>query len=465
MSKTLNPLLGRSAELESLIALLREADRGEAGGLVLAGDAGVGKTRLLAALAEQAERSGMRVLVGHCIDFGGTGLPYLPFTEIFGALDTSEPDVAAELMAGFPAVGRLRLSQRLMGAEAVEGGAGPLDRVALFEDVLGALTALARRRPVLLVIEDAHWADQSTRDLVGFLLARLGSAALAVVVSYRSDDLHRRHPLRRVVAEWVRLPGVSRLHLGPLEAEDVRALVRWLHPLPLAERDIGVIVARAEGNPFFAGELTRATSAGPHDVEGRADLLPEGLADLLLVRLDQLSEPARHIVGVAAVAGRRVRHPLLVRVSTLADGALDDALREALDANVLEVAGDGGYGFRHALLAEAVYDDLLPGERVRLHAAYAKALGEAGDLGTATELARHARASNDLVTALRADLQAGAEAMRVAAPEEAKAHYEAALELNALLPESERADLVELTALAAAASAAAGHSLRALALG
>ncbi|MEP6852096.1 MAG: AAA family ATPase [bacterium] len=469
MPRTPNPLLGRAAELESLLTVLGDAASGEAGAVVLAGDAGVGKTRLLVAVAEHAEARDFRVLVGHCIDFGGTGLPYLPFTELFGSIDASDPELWAELVAQFPAIGRLRLSQRLMGADA-GAGADPLDRVALFEDVLGALHALAARRPVLVLIEDAHWADQSTRDLVGFLLARLGRAALAVVVSYRSDDLHRRHPLRRVVAEWVRLPGMRRLHLGPLDAEDVRALVHFLHPQPLAERDLGVIVARAEGNPFFAGELASAATGRAEEalwpgVAGRADLLPEGLADVLLVRLDRLSEPARHIVAVAAVAGRLVRHPLLVRVSGLADGALDDALREAVDANVLEVAGDGGYGFRHALLAEAVYDDLLPGERVRLHATYARVLAEEGALGTFTELARHARASNDLVTALRADLNAGAEAMRVAAPEEAKAHYEAALELNALLPEPDRADVVELTRLAAGASAAAGHSLRALALG
>ena len=193
------------------------------------------------------------------------------------------------------------------------------------------------------------------------------------------------------------------------------------------------------------------------------DAIPEALADLLLVRLDQLDDDARHVVRAASVSGRRVPHLLLDRVLDGQVGSLDVALRAAVERNVLVPMGGDGYAFRHALLAEAVYDDLLPGERVRLHAAYAKALQQGGVGGTAAELARHARAANDLATAARASVAAGDEAMAVAGPDEAARHYELALEL-ATDTDIDGIDVVELTAKACEAALAAGQTYRALAL-
>ena len=193
------------------------------------------------------------------------------------------------------------------------------------------------------------------------------------------------------------------------------------------------------------------------------DAIPEALADLLLVRLDQLDDDARHVVRAASVSGRRVPHLLLDRVLDGQVGSLDVALRAAVERNVLVPMGGDGYAFRHALLAEAVYDDLLPGERVRLHAAYAKALQQGGVGGTAAELARHARAANDLATAARASVAAGDEAMAVAGPDEAARHYELALEL-ATDTDIDGIDVVDLTAKACEAALAAGQTYRALAL-
>ena len=160
----------------------------------------------------------------------------------------------------------------------------------------------------------------------------------------------------------------------------------------MLERDLQLIVERAEGNPFFIEELVAAA-----EVSGGA--LPTNLADLLLVRLDQLDDAGRLVVRAASVVGRRVPHDLLARGAGLDSAALDQALRAAVEANVLIAVEPDSYAFRHALLAEAVYQDLLPGERVRLHAAYATALATGRADGTAAELARHARASHDLVTA------------------------------------------------------------------
>jgi DNA-binding NarL/FixJ family response regulator len=231
--------------------------------------------------------------------------------------------------------------------------------------------------------------------------------------------------------------------------------VRTLHGGDLAPHDLVRIVDRAEGNAFFAEELVAA------ELGDRG--LPEDLADLLLVRLDRLDDEGRAVVRAAAVAGRRVSHALLAAVVDLAPDALERALRAAVDSNVLVRVGADGYAFRHALLAEAAYDDLLPGERVRLHADYAAALRDGQVEGTAAELARHARACHDLDTALRAGIEAGDDAMSVGGPDEAAQHYEAALELLAdprrALPDG--LDLVGLVARTSDAVTASGHPERA----
>ncbi len=222
-----------------------------------------------------------------------------------------------------------------------------------------------------------------------------------------------------------RLPVVHRLQLEGLADDAVRDLVGGLLDAPDLVR---TVVERAEGNAFFAEELASAAAR-------RA--VPDDLADLLLVRLDRLDEAARQVVRVAAAGGRVVSHALLAAVLLeLGGGAadplgLDASLREAVDQHVLVPTSGGGYAFRHALLAEAAYDDLLPGERARLHAAYVAVLVAGTAPGTAAELARHARAAGDQAVAARAAAEAGDEAMRVGAPQDAVALYLIALDLTA----------------------------------
>ena len=284
------------------------------------------------------------------------------------------------------------------------------------------LEAAAETGPLLVVVEDAHWADQSTRDILSFLFTRPFSRRVALVVSYRSDDLHRRHPLRRQVGEWARLPGVGRLQLEPLSDADVRRLVRRLHPEPLRESDLADVVARADGNAFFVEELV-----GALHYSGGA--VPGDLADLLLVRVDRLDDQAREVVRIASVAGRQVGHELLAQVCDIAPAELDTALRTVVESNVLVPGTGSRYAFRHALLAEAVYDDLLPGERVRIHGRYAEVFRTGRLPGSSAELARHARLGQDHRTALLASIEAGDEAMRVGGPDEAAHHYRQALTL------------------------------------
>ncbi|HET6939419.1 MAG TPA: AAA family ATPase, partial [Nocardioides sp.] len=464
---TSRTLIGRDAELTEIASLLGVRSSGDPAPepvhVVLSGDAGVGKTRLLVELRDLAVAEGWRVVAGHCLDFGDSALPYLPFSEVLGRLEADLPELVSRVAEAHPALARLQPGRRIMaaagGADAPDREEGEsVDRADLFIAMHSLLEKAAELSPVLLVIEDCHWADQSTRDLLSFLFSRPFEGRVAIVASYRSDDLHRRHPLRRQVAEWSRLRGVGRLQLGPLTDDQVRLLVASLSPDDISEKELGEIVRRAEGNAFFVEELVgAATQPG--------SWVPDDLADVLLVRLDRLNDSARQVVRVASVAGRRVAHDLLVAASGLSTEELEEGLRQAVEMNLL-VPGDGTYSFRHALLGEAVYDDLLPGERVRLHAQYAEALREGMGRGTAAELARHARLAHDLDTALDASIRAGDEAMAVAGPDEAAHHYEQALEL--LSDRSRRAatdvDLSKLAVNAADALTISGQPTRAAAL-
>lgn len=460
------PLVGRVDELATLADLIGLGDTAH-GAVLLGGDAGAGKSRLVTELTARAAADGWRVLAGHCLDFGDSSPPYLPFSEALGRLDATDPATVEALVDTFPAIAGLLPSRRMLSDS--DTAPEPTARAAMFDAVHGALSRLSEASQLLLIVEDVHWADQSTRDLLHFLFSRQFSSPVSILATYRSDDLHRQHPLRPALAEWARLPTVARLQLGPLTDADARSLITALHPGGLSDTDRRNIVDRAEGNPFFIEELVAAT-----EVVGGA--LPTDLSDLLLVRLEQLSDDGRRAVRAASVAGRRVTHALLATGTDLDEVALDGGVRAAVEANILVPVGADGYAFRHALLAEAIYQDLLPGERVRLHAAYADALCSHQVEGSAAELARHARASNDLVTAARASIQAGDEAIAVGGPEEAIRHYERALMLiaephvaaelasNLTAKGGEPVDQVALVIRASNAAAAAGHQFRAVAL-
>src|SRR3954471_22124930 len=438
------PMVGRSSELARLLPHGDRAAAGRPSTVPLAGDAGVGKTRLLDELTVRAIERGVRVLTGHCVDLGDVGLPYLPFVDLLRPV-AADPELApaaagnpvlAALLAGRPtslppvppaAEGR-DLSRPLPHRAAPQ----PVDdgRLQLFESVAALICELAAGAPLLIVLEDVHWADRSSRDLLRYLLARLVDEPVAVVASYRADDLHRRHPLRPLLAELVRLPGVEWLELAPLPDAEVAALVRGIAASSgaPAEATIEDVVSRAEGNAFYAEELL---AAGLH-----GEALPMGLTDVLLARVEQRSPAAQQVLRIAAVAGRRVRHELLTAVGGLSDGDLERALAEAVHHHLLVVSDDGRYLFRHALLREAVLADLLPGERVRLHASIAAHLAACPGAGTAAERAHHARESNDLPGAFSASLEAAADACSVGAPAEQLQHLEAALALWAAVPDA-----------------------------
>jgi DNA-binding CsgD family transcriptional regulator len=464
------PLVARGREMRRLRAALDCAAAGSAGAVLLSGDAGVGKSRLVDELTRLAQEQSALVLTGRCVDVGEMGLPYLPFAEAFGQV----PRDAVAAVRARPALGRLlpELAIPTASERNPESGAGmvapetgvrvaqDLGQLQLFDAVYGLLGELAEQRCVLLVVEDVHWADASTRNLLSFLLARLRAQRLLVLVSYRADDLHRTHPLRPLLTELVRLPAVERLDLAPFGAEESRAFVAALAEDTLSEPAIAQIAERSEGNAFFAEELVATC---PTCTDG----LPWVLVDVLLARVERLGPAAQRVIRMASVSGRWVRHSRLRAVAALdadetgrepmTDAELHDALREAVQHHVLVVDGDDVLAFRHALLHEAVYGDLLPGERVRLHAAYARHLAtEQGQRGAAAALAHHSLESHALPQALAASVAAAQEARDLGAPATALRHFEQALKLWAAVPEEARPPSVDEAALYNISSQVAG---------
>ncbi|WP_018656037.1 helix-turn-helix transcriptional regulator [Actinomadura flavalba] len=451
------PLVGRAAEL----ALLRDALDAAPGGVLVGGEAGLGKTRLLREFTAGLG-DGHRVLVGGCLELGSGGLPYAPFSTILRGLvrDIGVDGVTALLPRGDTS-GLARLLPEF-GEPETDTASGE-ERARLFELVLTLLEGLAARGPVVVVIEDAHWADRSSRDLLSFLLRNLGTAPLLVLVTYRADELHRGHPLRPLLAELGRVEGVRRLDLTRLTQPDVAELAAGLLGRPL-DRDLaGRITTRSEGNPLFVEALLEADGTLVCE-------LPESLRDLLLAGVERLPEETQEVLRDAAGGGTRLEHRLLSAVTGLDDRDLTRALRPAVAANVLVVDGDG-YAFRHALIREALHDDLLPGEHTRLHTRYAKALEDDGTLVPArrlwAELSHHWTAAHDAPWALVSSWRAAHEARKAAAYAECLTMLERVLELWDRVPDAAArlgTDQADVLGRAAHAAELAGELERGLKL-
>ena len=343
------------------------------------------------------------------------------------------------------------------------------DPSRILELLLGVIGFLAAERPLLLAFEDVQWADAATLDLIALLVAGATTRRLMVVITVRSDELHRAHPFRRIAARWEQQRTVERLELERLAAPDVAAQITAI----LARRPDGelidVVFERSEGIPLFVEELLGAVREGGLD----HDYLPPSLRDVLLARSERLSPSAQHVLRVASGGGRWVPEQLLGMVAGLTENELYAALREIVEHQLLVVDASGrGYGFRHSLARAAIHDDLLPGERAQLHRSYAEALEGSTELSdpgldATSMLAHHWLAAHDLPRALAASVRAGRVTSEAYAPSAAQRHFELALELWTQVPDAyQRAGIAHPQLLDAAADAAhrAGAGDRALAL-
>jgi DNA-binding CsgD family transcriptional regulator len=458
---TSNQFVGREPQLEELVRASRDAAEGQPTLVLLGGDSGVGKTRLIGELEKQLADDGAMVLRGEAVEQAEGELPFAPLT---GAL---RPLVRARDPA-FDALGpgsRAELAALLPGLEQTDGRPSSRDdpsaQLRLFEALLELLDVIGERQPLILILEDVHWADRSTRTFVAFLARSLRDERLLVALSYRTDEVHRRHPLRPLLAELERLEHVRRIGLEPFDrAELTEVLADILDAKPdaaLVER----LFSRSEGNALYTEELLAA------GLDGRG-ATPQSLRQAFLLRIERLSPDAQQAARAIAV-GRRLDEPMIAAVTGIDPPQLQVALREAVAEQVL-VAHADRLMFRHALLREALYDDLLPGERGDLHHALAGTLesrcvdNDEQEAELAAAIAGHYAAAGDQPAALRATVRAALAARDVHAYGEAADLAERALELWPRVPGADekiplsRVDLLEL---AAAAHSIAGDRSRA----
>ena len=427
-TRSVSPVfVGRAAELAALgDALDRIAVSGEPQALLIGGEAGVGKTRLIEEFAESARARGALVACGGCIEIGSEGLPFAPFSAILHTLNWHLRDELAAAVAGQE--GELSRILPELGETPGEAHDEEIGRARLFELTARLLERLATDRTLVLVIEDLHWADRSTRELLAYLLRALHDANVLLVATYRSDDIHRRHPLRPFLAEIDRMRTVRRVELARFNREEVRSQIAGINGSDPEEDTVDRVFKRSEGNAFFVEELARGLA------EGALHGLSDPLRDLLLVRVEALPEDAQRVVRTAAEGGSTVEHELLSAVCRMPEDDLIEALRAAVGSNTLVPTEDGtGYRFRHALAREAVVDDLLPGERTRLNRRYAEALEASPSLVRAevcaARLASYWYKAHDAAKALPAVLAASVQARRRHAYAEQLRLLDRALEL------------------------------------
>ncbi|QTI48044.1 ATP-binding protein [Streptomyces nojiriensis] len=434
-TRSVSPVfVGRADELAVLTDALTRAAGQEPQAMLIGGEAGVGKTRLTEEFLCEADRRGAVVAVGGCVEIGAEGLPFAPFSTALRTLHRLLPGELASAAAGQED----ELARIL--PELGDTPRGPHDEEStarLFELTARMLERLAADRTVVLVLEDLHWADTSTRHLLSYLFRTLVSGRLVIVATYRADDVHRRHPLRPLLAELDRLRTVQRIELSRFNRAEVRRQLVGILAAQPDEDFVDSVFDRSDGNAFFVEELVASKESGCRTG------LTESLRDLLLVRVEVLPDETQGLVRIVAEGGSTVEYPLLRAVAGLTEDELIEALRAAVGANILLATPDGdGYRFRHSLVREAVSDDLLPGERARVNRRYAEAMEADGTLVRAEErvirLASYWYHANDPAKALPAVLAASVAARRRHAYSEQLRLLERAMDLWDSAPEGVR---------------------------
>jgi ATP/maltotriose-dependent transcriptional regulator MalT len=446
-------LIGRTAELARLDAALAQARSGSSVLLFVSGDAGIGKSRLVETFAERARERDAIVFSGACLDLAEGAAPYAPFVAALRPL--------ADELSGQELAHVLGEAQRELGVLLPELCGRPPDRRdgtergRLYELALGLFRRMAALHPAVLILEDLHWIDPASADLLSMLGGNLRRAGLVIVGTYRSDEVARNHPLHSTVLELERSGRAERIELTGLSVDEVTAQVTGILGTKPATRQTRSLFDRSEGNPFFVEELL---AAGPTSTE-----LTASLRDVLLTRVERLAPATGRVLRAVATIGRGGDEELIATVTGLPAGALEAALREAVAHRLLVVSGDG-YDVRHALLREAIHGDLLPGQRNRLHRAVAAALE---DKDVPAESARHWYAAGDRPRAFGGFVAAATAAQRTNAWAVALAHYERALRLWPHVADAESRcglDHAELLRRAAEVAMAEGETDRALQL-
>jgi DNA-binding CsgD family transcriptional regulator/tetratricopeptide (TPR) repeat protein len=441
MTTSAPAMIGRDADLARLNERLDEVRAGAPFTVIIGGEAGIGKTRLLREF-QAGLPDDVRLLAGQCVDLGSVAAPYSP---VKTAIRTLIAEEGAERVLEAVGPGRaalVALLPELAASDSVPALAatppvGPQSSSGvatgqLHEAIAVLLETLSRERPIVFVIEDLHWVDAATLALLRFLTRALGSSRVLTVLTYRSEDVTRGHPVRDFLSEAERDRWVERRDLGRLTKAQVRKLARSLivDETP-SNTALDTVFRRSDGVPFFVEELV--------GIDGCRDegFVPDTLRELLLARYERLPEPAQELLRLISTGGVRVSHALLSEVYTGSGDELDAAARQCVYFGVLTIEGDD-YAFRHALVREAILSDLLPGERARFHARYAEAYEKAAAAGTsrlAAEISYHWLGAHDHARAFPATMQAMREARAAAAYATAAQLGERALSLWDVVPD------------------------------
>ncbi len=459
--------IGRRDELASIGAAQRDALAGSSVAVVVAGEAGVGKTRFLTESQQLATAAGMAVASGRCVELSQEGVSYAPLVGALRSLTRALDSEQLEAVLGHARQELARLLPELDPSVGVDQSA-PAQAARLFELVLGVLERAAALQPLMLIIEDLHWADPSTLALMSFLVAELRGAPLLSVLTYRSDEMHRSHPLRAVLSGWSRARQVRQIELLPLTRAEVASLLAAIMGVEPSAELVDRVLRRSEGNPFLAEEFIGVMRDGSDP-----DRLPDSIRELLLARLTAATPDVQALLrAVSAAAGRPTSDELLAMVTGQDRATRQESLRAAVEHQLLAVDDSGGFVFRHALTREAVYDDMLPGERSQLHAAFGEALDGnprlAGD-GAPVDalLAYHWDAARDLPRAFVASVRAAGSVSMSFAPDQALAHLERAVGLWPRVPDASQLSgttLIDLLVTASDLAIVAGAPAKALTL-
>ena len=413
-------LIGRQDQLFVLEDALLTAHRGESRFVALGGEAGMGKTRLATELAARAQRLDWEVLWGACSE-AEFSLPYLPLVEAVGNyLSRQDTDRLADQLGA----ARRELAQLfpLLGRDEPDAPVGdPTQaKLRLFEAVVGLLSLPARERGLLLIVEDVHWADAATRELLDHIARRLTNTRSLVLVTYRSDELDRRHPLAPLLQTWRRSRVAELVTLSPLGETEIAEMIAAI----LDHDEIGpefrdLMHARTEGNPFVLEEMLReAIDRG--DVFRTADgwdrraltevRIPETVRDTILLRFARLDPAEAEVLQAAAVLGRTFEYATLLAVADLPDATVQSALAIGVAQQMIEEVGSGQatYRWRHALTQEAIADEIVLPRRQEIHGRAADVLSAAG--ASALQVARHLLGAARFDEAVPACLDAAQEA-------------------------------------------------------
>jgi class 3 adenylate cyclase len=434
--RALSPVLvGRQEELSQLEDALLAANRGDGRFVLLGGEAGIGKTRLAHELERRARKLDGEVLWGSCSE-AELPLPFLPFVEAIGnGLDEqSVAAVRAELGPMSAELGQL-FPQLGDGASAAAGGDPAQAKVRLFESVVALLELWARSKTLLLVVDDLHWADGSTRELLEYAARRLASSRVMLLATYRSDELDRTHPLTRLVQTWRRGGLAEAVTVEPMGAGHVAEMIAAILGADEVSAELAVIVhERTEGNPFVLEEMLKEALDRGEIVRSatgweRRPLeefqLPETVREAVLLRLGRLDPEHVEVLRAAAILGRSFDYGLLVEVAGTDEQSVLGALEAAVSQQLLHEDPGGRYTWRHALTQEAIADDTVLPKRLRTHSRAADVLQNRGE--KALVVARHLLGAGRMEEAFGACVRAAAEAEGAAAFQEATALLERAL--------------------------------------